>query len=66
VVYAQELLPGRIGTVSGLMFGLAFGLGGLGAAGLGELADHTSIFLVFNLCSALPLLGMFAVLLPRK
>jgi FSR family fosmidomycin resistance protein-like MFS transporter len=64
VVYAQELLPGRIGTVSGLMFGLAFGLGGLGAAGLGSLADHTSIFLVFNLCSFLPLLGMFAVLLP--
>jgi FSR family fosmidomycin resistance protein-like MFS transporter len=66
VVYAQELLPGRIGTVSGLMFGLAFGLGGLGAAGLGNLADHTSIFLVFNLCSFLPLLGMFAVLLPAS
>jgi FSR family fosmidomycin resistance protein-like MFS transporter len=65
VVYAQELLPGRVGTVSGLMFGLAFGLGGLGAAGLGSLADHTSIFLVFNLCSFLPLLGMFAVLLPN-
>jgi FSR family fosmidomycin resistance protein-like MFS transporter len=66
VVYAQELVPGRIGTVSGLMFGLAFGLGGLGAAGLGELADHTSIFVVFDLCSALPLLGMLAVFLPKR
>jgi len=65
VVYAQELVPGRIGTVSGLMFGLAFGLGGLGAAGLGELADRTSIFLVFDLCSVLPVLGMLAVFLPR-
>jgi FSR family fosmidomycin resistance protein-like MFS transporter len=64
VVYAQELLPGRVGTVSGLMFGLAFGLGGLGAAGLGQLADWTSITLVFNLCAALPVLGMLAVLLP--
>ena len=66
VVYAQELVPGRVGTVSGLMFGLAFGLGGLGAAGLGALADHTSIALVFNLCSVLPVLGMLAVLLPKK
>ena len=64
VVYAQELLPGRVGTVSGLMFGLAFGLGGLGAAGLGQLADWTSITLVFNVCAALPVLGMLAVLLP--
>jgi FSR family fosmidomycin resistance protein-like MFS transporter len=64
VVYAQELLPGCVGTVSGLMFGLAFGLGGLGAAGLGELADWTSLTLVFNLCAALPALGMLAVLLP--
>ena len=64
VVYAQELLPGRVGTVSGLMFGLAFGLGGLGAAGLGQLADWTSLTLVFNVCAALPALGMLAVLLP--
>ena len=64
VVYAQELLPGRVGTVSGLMFGLAFGLGGLGAAGLGELADWTSLTLVFNVCAFLPALGMLAVLLP--
>jgi FSR family fosmidomycin resistance protein-like MFS transporter len=65
VVYAQELVPGRVGTVSGLMFGLAFGLGGIGAAALGQLADHTSLTLVFNLCSALPALGLLAVLLPE-
>jgi FSR family fosmidomycin resistance protein-like MFS transporter len=50
--------------VSGMMFGLAFGLGGLGAAGLGLLADRTSIFTVFDLCSVLPVLGMLAVFLP--
>jgi len=64
VVYAQELMPGRIGAVSGLMFGLAFGLGGLGAAGLGQLADLTSISLVFNLCAFLPVIGMLATFLP--
>jgi FSR family fosmidomycin resistance protein-like MFS transporter len=66
VVYAQELVPGRIGMVSGMMFGLAFGLGGLGAAGLGMLADRSSIFVVFDVCSVLPVLGMLAVFLPRK
>ena len=65
VVYAQELMPGRVGTVSGLMFGLAFGLGGLGAAGLGMLADHTSISLVFDLCAFLPMLGLLAGFLPK-
>ncbi len=65
VVYAQELMPGRVGTVSGLMFGLAFGLAGIGAALLGQLADHTSIGLVFDLCSALPALGLLAVFLPE-
>jgi FSR family fosmidomycin resistance protein-like MFS transporter len=65
VVYAQELLPGRVGTVSGLMFGLAFGLGGLGAALLGVLADHTSITLVYKLCAFLPALGLLAGLLPE-
>jgi FSR family fosmidomycin resistance protein-like MFS transporter len=65
VVYAQELMPGRVGTVSGLMFGLAFGLGGLGAAGLGMLADRTSISLVFDLCAFLPMLGLLAGFLPR-
>jgi FSR family fosmidomycin resistance protein-like MFS transporter len=64
VVYAQELMPGRVGTVSGLMFGLAFGLCGLGAAGLGLLADRTSITLVFHLCAFLPLLGLLAGFLP--
>ncbi len=64
VVYAQELMPGRVGTVSGLMFGLAFGLGGVGAAGLGQLADATSISTVFLMCSFLPALGMLAVFLP--
>jgi FSR family fosmidomycin resistance protein-like MFS transporter len=64
VVYAQELLPGRVGTVSGLMFGLAFGLGGLGAAGLGMLADDHGIQTVFRLCAFLPALGLLAWLLP--
>ncbi len=64
VVYAQELMPGRVGTVSGLMFGLAFGLGGLGAAALGLLADRTSIGLVFQLCAFLPALGLLAGFLP--
>jgi FSR family fosmidomycin resistance protein-like MFS transporter len=65
VVYAQELMPGRVGTVSGLMFGIAFGLGGLGAAALGQLADATSIGLVYNVCAFLPALGLLAGLLPE-
>ena len=65
VVYAQELMPGRVGTVAGLMFGLAFGLGGLGAALLGQLADATSIRLVYEVCSVLPALGLLAALLPE-
>ncbi len=65
VVYAQELTPHRVGMVSGLFFGLAFGLGGLGAAVLGVLADWTSIELVYKVCSFLPLLGMLAALLPE-
>ena len=64
VVYAQELMPHRIGMVSGLFFGLAFGLGGLGAAILGVLADWTSIEFVYKVCSFLPLMGMLAALLP--
>jgi len=64
LVYGQELLPGRIGMVSGLFFGLAFGLGGIGAAVLGWLADVTSIEFVYRLCSFLPLLGLLAVFLP--
>ena len=64
LVYAQELFPARIGTVSGLFFGLAFGLAGIGAAVLGQLADAWGIVAVYRLCSFLPLLGLFAVFLP--
>ena len=64
LVYAQELLPGRIGMVSGLFFGFAFGMGGLGAAVLGVVADHTSIDLVYKICAYLPLLGILTIFLP--
>lgn len=64
VVYGQELLPGRVGMISGLFFGLSFGMGGLGAAMLGALADHTSIEFVYRVCSFLPALGLLAVFLP--
>ena len=64
LVYAQELLPGRVGLVAGIFFGFAFGLGGLGAALLGQLVDATSLRFVFQLCSFLPALGLFAALLP--
>jgi FSR family fosmidomycin resistance protein-like MFS transporter len=64
VVYAQELMPGRTGTVAGLFFGFAFGMGGVGAAVLGKLADMTSITYVYQLCAFLPLLGLLAALLP--
>lgn len=65
LVYAQELLPGRVGLVGGLFFGFAFGMGGLGAAILGEVADHTSIEFVYALSAYLPLIGLSAALLPR-
>ncbi len=64
VVYAQELIPGKIGTISGLFFGVAFGLAGIGAGVLGFLADHIGIAGVYEICSFLPLLGLLAVLLP--
>ena len=64
LVYAQELIPGKVGTVSGLFFGFAFGMGGLGAAALGILADATSIDYVYSVCAFLPLLGVVAILLP--
>jgi FSR family fosmidomycin resistance protein-like MFS transporter len=64
LVYAQELIPGKVGAVSGLFFGFAFGMGGLGAAALGLLADATSIAFVYRVCSTLPLLGVVAILLP--
>ena len=65
IVFAQELMPGRIGTVTGLFFGFAFGMGGLGAAVLGELADATSITTVYRLTAFLPAIGLLAWLLPR-
>ena len=66
LVYAQELMPGKVGTVSGLFFGFAFGMGGLGAAMLGLLADRTSIDFVYHAVAWLPLLGIVAALLPRQ
>jgi FSR family fosmidomycin resistance protein-like MFS transporter len=65
IVYAQELVPGRVGMVSGLFFGFAFGIAGLGAAILGELADLTSIRFVYIVCSFLPAVGLLAALLPN-
>ena len=64
VVFAQDLIPGQVGLVGGLFFGFAFGMGGLGAALLGMLADHTSIEFVFKLCATLPALGILTFLLP--
>jgi FSR family fosmidomycin resistance protein-like MFS transporter len=66
LVYAQELSPNRIGAVSGLFFGFAFGMSGLGAAALGELADRRSIEFVYRLCAFLPLIGLIAVFLPAE
>jgi MFS transporter, FSR family, fosmidomycin resistance protein len=65
LVYAQELMPGRIGMVSGLFFGLAFGLGGIGAALLGKLADLTSINFVYHVCAFLPAIGILTAFLPN-
>jgi MFS transporter, FSR family, fosmidomycin resistance protein len=64
VVYAQELMPGRVGMVSGLFFGFAFGMGGVGAAVLGTLADWTSIEFVYRVCAFLPLIGLLTAFLP--
>ncbi len=65
VVFAQELVPGRVGMISGLFFGFAFGIGGLGAALLGRLADASSIEQVYQVCAWLPLIGLLAGLLPK-
>ncbi len=65
VVYAQELIPGRTGMISGLFFGLIFGVGGIGAAVLGSLADRSGIHIVYQLCSYLPLIGLLTALLPN-
>ena len=65
VVYAQELMPNRVGSVSGLFFGIAFGMGGIGAAVLGIVADRTSIEFVYRLSAYLPALGLLAAFLPK-
>lgn len=64
LVFAQELVPGRVGLVAGLFFGFAFGISGIASAALGILADHTSIHFVFQVCAYLPLIGLLAALLP--
>jgi len=65
VVYAQELVPGRVGTISGLFFGLAFGMAGVGAAFLGKLADKDGIYFVYQVCAFLPAIGLLTGLLPN-
>jgi FSR family fosmidomycin resistance protein-like MFS transporter len=65
LVFAQELLPGRVGAVAGLFFGFAFGVSAIAAALLGELADRTSLEYVFQICACLPLVGIIAALLPK-
>jgi FSR family fosmidomycin resistance protein-like MFS transporter len=65
IVYAQELVPGRVGLMAGMFFGFSFGLGGLGAAVLGQVADWTSIDFVYRLCSFLPLIGLLTAFLPN-
>jgi FSR family fosmidomycin resistance protein-like MFS transporter len=65
LVYAQELMPGKVGTIAGLFFGFAFGMGGLGAALLGQLADVKGIEYVYQVCAYLPALGLLTILLPN-
>jgi FSR family fosmidomycin resistance protein-like MFS transporter len=65
LVYAQDLIPGKVGMISGLFFGLAFGMGGVGAALLGELADRTSIDFVYHVCAFLPVIGLLTAFLPN-
>ena len=65
VVFAQELVPGRVGLIAGMFFGFAFGFGGIGAAVLGVFADREGIEFVYRVCSYLPLLGLLTILLPR-
>jgi MFS transporter, FSR family, fosmidomycin resistance protein len=66
LVFAQDLVPGRTGAISGLFFGFAFGMGGIGAAVLGELADHIGIEAVYRICAWLPAIGLLAWFLPRS
>jgi len=65
LIYAMELMPGRIGLVGGFFYGLSFGLGGIAAALLGRLADHFGIELIYRVCSFLPAIGLLAWFLPR-
>jgi len=65
LVFAQELIPGKVGMISGLFFGFAFGVAGIGAAVLGKVADSTSISFVYHLCSFLPIIGILAYFLPN-
>jgi FSR family fosmidomycin resistance protein-like MFS transporter len=65
LVYAQELMPGKVGLVAGLFFGIAFGIAGIGAAVLGKIADHTGIISVFHGCAYLPLIGLLTAFLPN-
>jgi FSR family fosmidomycin resistance protein-like MFS transporter len=64
IVYAQELVPAKVGMIAGLFFGFAFGMGGIGAAVIGQIADQTSITYTYFLCSFLPLIGLLAFFLP--
>jgi FSR family fosmidomycin resistance protein-like MFS transporter len=66
VVYAQDLVPGRVGLISGVFFGFAFGMGGLGAAALGELADTIGVEAVYRICAFLPAIGLLTALLPDE
>jgi len=65
VVFAQELMPGKVGMIAGIFFGLMFGVSGIGAAAMGHIADISGIAHVYKLCSYLPLLGILTVLLPH-
>jgi FSR family fosmidomycin resistance protein-like MFS transporter len=65
VVYGQELIPGKVGLVAGLFFGLAFGMGGIGSALIGWLIDKSSIYFVFKVCAFLPLIGIITGFLPN-
>jgi FSR family fosmidomycin resistance protein-like MFS transporter len=65
LVYAQELVPGKVGLISGLFFGFAFGIAGIGSAVFGQLADRTSIEYVYWVCSFLPLIGLLTGFLPN-
>jgi FSR family fosmidomycin resistance protein-like MFS transporter len=65
LVYAQELVPGKVGLIGGLFFGLAFGIAGIASAVLGKIADETSIQHVYDICAFLPLIGLAAAFLPN-